>query len=370
VRVALLQPTYWPEVRRGSERTVHDLGLSLARRGHEVTLLTSHRSRTTIAVEDGIRIVRRWRPPDGLPLTRAYEHHLASAVNSLIGLRRGHYDVAHAFFPVDAWAAVQAQRRGGPPVVFSFMGIPIRRYLVARRYRLEMLRATVDHAAAVTVLSEAAAEPFRRYLLRDPAVLPVGILGESFGPRAEKTAGPSLICAASLGDPRKRGPLLIEAFDRLRGRRPDVRLRLVRGRDTVMSKVEPELCPGAEWIVADRTEELASAYASAWVSVLPAVEEALGLVLVESLASGTPVVAARSGACPEIVDGPAIGALFEPDDRDGLVEAMERALELHGHPETVEACRGRVTAYDWDRLIERYEELYLSVAASKTAARR
>jgi hypothetical protein len=42
VRIALLHPTYWPEVRRGSERLAHDLATALANRGHEVTLLTSH----------------------------------------------------------------------------------------------------------------------------------------------------------------------------------------------------------------------------------------------------------------------------------------------------------------------------------------
>jgi phosphatidyl-myo-inositol alpha-mannosyltransferase len=362
MRVALLHPTYWPEVRRGSERMIHDLGTSLAERGHEVTLLTSHRARRSVGVEDGIKIVRRWRPPDGLPLTRAFEYHLPNALNAFAGLARDQFDVAHAFFPVDAWAAVQARRLGGPPVVFSFNGIATREYLVARRYRLETIQRVLRGVSAVTVLSEAAARSFRRYLLTDPVVLPPGVLAECFATDGAPDApGPTLICAASLGDPRKRGRLLIEAFDRLRARRPDARLLLVRGRDTVMSKDEPELCPGAEWIVADRTETLAAAYASAWASVLPAVEEAFGLVLVESLATGTPVVAARSGACPEIVDDPAIGTLFEPDDRDGLAEAMERSLELHGEPATVDACRERAAAYHWDRLVDRYEELYLGL---------
>ena len=49
---------------------------------------------------------------------------------------------------------------------------------------------------------------------------------------------------------------------------------------------------------------------------LPSVDEAFGLVLVESLAAGTPVVAARSGACPEIVTDDLIGRLFEPDAAD------------------------------------------------------
>jgi phosphatidylinositol alpha-mannosyltransferase len=371
VRVALLHPTYWPEVRRGSERMIHDLGTSLVARGHDVSLLTSHRARKSVAIEDGIRIVRRWRPPDGLPLTRAYEYHLANALNVLAGLGGGRFHVAHAFFPVDAWAAVRARRLGGPPVVFSFNGIATRPYLVARRYRLETIQAVLRGAAAVTVLSEAAARPFRRYLLCEPIVLPPGVLTESFAAgRVRRARQPTLICAASLGDPRKRGRLLIEGFERLRERRPEARLLLVRARDSVMSKAEPELCPGAEWITANRTEELAAAYASAWASVLPAVDEAFGLVLVESLAAGTPVVAARSGGCPEIVDQPGIGKLFEPDDPMELCETMEAALELAEQPKTAARCRRRAEDYDWARLVGRFEAVYQAVLRGEDACSR
>ncbi len=64
--------------------------------------------------------------------------------------------------------------------------------------------------------------------------------------------------------------------------------------------------------------------------MLPSVDEAFGLVLVESLAAGTPVVAARSGACPEIVTDDAIGRLFEPDDADDLARAMGEAIDQVG----------------------------------------
>jgi len=42
VRIALLHPTYWPEVRAGSERLVHDRATELAGGGHEITILTTH----------------------------------------------------------------------------------------------------------------------------------------------------------------------------------------------------------------------------------------------------------------------------------------------------------------------------------------
>jgi glycosyltransferase involved in cell wall biosynthesis len=361
VRIALLQPTFWPEVKRGSERLVHDLALWLVRHGHEVTLLTSHRGRCSTEYRPRLRVIRRWRPPERPPLTW-YEQHVANIPGVVWHLCRDSYDVAHAFFPTEGWAALQARRLGGPPVVFSFHGIPARTHLVRRRYRLEMIEALAHDADAVSVLSEAAAERFRAYFPRDPLVLPGGVMVDEFPSSRARTPEPTLICAASLGDSRKRGDVLLSAIDRLRGRRPDARLRVVRTPDPVMSGRPPSLPEGAEWIDADSTPELADALASSWASVLPAVDEAFGLVLVESLAAGTPVVAARSGACPEIVDDERIGRLFTPDDPDDLARCMDETLALAASRVTVDACRRRATVYDWARVGSLYEALYTSLA--------
>ncbi len=362
LRIALLHPVYWPEVRRGSERLVHDLSVTLADRGHEVTLMTSHAGATATMVEEGVRVVRSRRLPEPRQL-RWYEQHLANAPNIWRGLARERYDVAHAFFPADAWAALRLRRFGGPPVAFSFHGIPVRRYLVGRRYRTELLRSVVAEAAATTVLSRAAARRFRRYLLVEPEVLPGGVLTQCFGGQfAPRRAEPTLICAASLGDPYKRGELLISAFSRLRERLPGARLVLVRSRDPFFGPQASVLPEGVEVIEADETPALARAYASAWASVLPSVDDAFGLVLLESLAAGTPVVASRSGGPAEIVNDDSLGRLFEPDDEDDLVRAMEEALEL-GSRGSCAACSRRAAEFDWATVADRYEELYARIHA-------
>ena len=268
MRIALVHPTYWPEVRRGSERVVHDLGVTLAGRGHEVTVITSHRGPATTSTEDGVRVIRARRPPDP-PGSRAYEYHLVNGPNVAFQLKCGDYDVVHAFFPLDAWVAVQVRRRGGPPVVATLHGIPTREYLVARRHRLEMLRAVAAGADECTVLSEAAADPFRRYLLREPKVLPPGVLTEAFDRGGVTRQSATFFCPASLGDPRKRGELLIGAFELVRRRMPQARLLLAGGRDPVMSPVQLAITDGIEMIEADSTTALALAYASASATVLP-----------------------------------------------------------------------------------------------------
>jgi phosphatidyl-myo-inositol alpha-mannosyltransferase len=359
VRLAHVTPTFWPEVMRGTERLVHDLGCESTARGHEVTVLTSHRSRPRTTIEDGMRVVRRWRPPE-LATLRSYEYHLPNMANVFAGLRSSDFDLAHVHFPSDAWAAAFARRRGGPPFVFTLHGLPTREYLVARRYRLEMLRAVVARAHVCTVGSEAAARPFRRYLFRDPEVVHPGIRAADFDVAAERAPEPTLVCPASLGDPRKRAGLLFSAFARIRDRRPGARLLIFEGRDPVHSRAQaPAAADGVEVLPAQSSSaRLAEVYASSWATVLPAVGEAFGMVLTESLAAGTPVVADRSGAGPEIVTDPRIGRLFASDDEEDLARAMDEALDLAAAPGTAAACRSRAADFDWARIVPEWERLY------------
>ncbi|MEO0925704.1 MAG: glycosyltransferase [Cyanobacteria bacterium J06643_13] len=73
--------------------------------------------------------------------------------------------------------------------------------------------------------------------------------------------------------------------------------------------------------------ELAAAFASADAFVFPSRTETLGLVLLEAMAAGCPVVAARSGGIPDIVTDGVNGYLFEPDDPDGAITATKSLLE-------------------------------------------
>lgn len=355
MRVALLHPTYWPEVRRGAERIVNGLATWLAAQGHEVTVLTTHRGTRTRAEEDGVRVVRSWRPPDRLLSRRAYEDFLATVPIQSWDLLRGSYDVAHAFHSVSAWAALQARRRGGPPVVFTTTGITTRGYLVARRYRMDMNLTVAADAAGCSVFSEAAAVPFERYLLKKPEVIPPGVDTQAFALDAERYDAPTIAYTGSLSDPRKRIPLLLEAFSELRRRRPEARLLLAGKREPWLRLELPE---GAECLPGDPTADVPDLLARAHVAVLPSVEEGFGVALVEALAAGTPVVAARSGAGPEIVTD-TVGRLFEPDSRDALVAALDEALDMTG---AAAACREHARGWDWSEIGPRYEDLELRAA--------
>ncbi|WRH68591.1 MAG: glycosyltransferase [Planktothrix sp. GU0601_MAG3] len=73
-----------------------------------------------------------------------------------------------------------------------------------------------------------------------------------------------------------------------------------------------------------RGKDLAAAYASADAFIFPSRTETLGLVLLEAMAAGTPVVAARSGGIPDIVTDGVNGYLFDPRQEDGAITATQR----------------------------------------------
>lgn len=359
VRVAILHPTFWPEVRRGSERFIRDLADGLLARGHAPTLITSRPGPPRRTVEGGLTVIRNWRPPDGRLRRRMFEDHLTHVPFSYMSLRAGSFDVAHALYPTDALAAARWHEHTGRPAVLSYMGIPHRRSLANRRRRLEVtIRAFRD--CEPVVLSQAAAAASERWLGVRPRVIAPGVDLVAFapGPAAERAPEPTFVCAAAVEIPRKRVALLIDALALVRRRRSDARLLLSRPRAGSGSALVENPPPGVELADLDDRTALAAAYRRAWVSVLPSVGEAFGLVLAEALACGTPGVGTCDGGIPEILDRPSIGRLFDGDDPEALASAMLEALDLAADPGTARACRARAEELSIDRCVERYVALY------------
>jgi glycosyltransferase involved in cell wall biosynthesis len=108
-----------------------------------------------------------------------------------------------------------------------------------------------------------------------------------------------------------------------------------------------------------RGEPLAAAYASADVFVMPSKTETLGLVLMEAMAAGLPVVACRAGGIPDAVEDGVTGFLYEPDDPLALVSTVRRALE--DSPERAAMrirARADVERHSWQGSTKQLREYY------------
>ena len=342
MNVALLAPCYWPEVRRGTERFAHELGVGLVAAGHHPRLITSHPGRTTRTVEDGMAITRHWRPPQERLRRRMFEPWLSHLPLTQRDLARGDDDVAHALYPADGAVAARWAAKTGRPAVLSYMGLPHRAGLANRRARLRLTLEAVQGCDAVVALSQTAAEHFERWLGVQARVIAPGVDLEAFAPDpAARAERPTILCTADASEPRKRVDLLVEAFALVQREVPDAQLVLDR----------------------DRTVPLPRANQEAWVSVLPSWGEAFGLVLLEAMACGTPVVGANREAIPEVVDSPRVGRLFDGDEPRALADALLEALDLARDPATAAACRARAEQFPWSSTVERYIALYEELRA-------
>jgi glycosyltransferase involved in cell wall biosynthesis len=105
-------------------------------------------------------------------------------------------------------------------------------------------------------------------------------------------------------------------------------------------------------------DELANAYASSDIFVMPSCTETLGLVILEAMSSGLPVVAARAGGIPELIQDGVSGYLF--DDETEAIAAIEKLLASAALRQSIGlAARAHAVDYGWRaatlQLVEHYQ---------------
>lgn len=152
--------------------------------------------------------------------------------------------------------------------------------------------------------------------------------------------------------PRDKGlPLLLEAFELARLRRPDLELTVVGGANFPGAANRPGVrCTGRI-----PQEELQALFESAALYVMPATYEPWGLAYLEALACRTPVVGLARNALPEITDGGRFGLLLEEPSAERLSALLLDALSdpLRLERMAVSGQEHCLSRYDWNKVAER-----------------
>lgn len=291
--------------------------------------------------------------------------------------RAGDFDVVHDNQSLGYWLLALA-RRGIPlaatihhPISrdrrVDLAAAPWRRKAsVARWYGFVRMQARVARRLPVLigVSEQASADAIEDFGV--PAdrfrVVPLGVDTDLFVPAAERVAG-RIIAIASADRPLKGVVHLLEAVAKLRVDR-DVELRLVSALEpggATEARIEELGLADCVTVQNGLTDaELAALLASAQVMCVPSLYEGFSLPTVEAMACGTPVVASRVGALPEVVGD--CGSLVEPGDVGALVDAIGALLDSPEDRERLGAAgRDRAVArYSWTSVaratVEAYEE--------------
>jgi alpha-1,6-mannosyltransferase len=278
-------------------------------------------------------------------------------------------EAGDAFHP--AWCAwVVAQRRGIPVAGFYHSNLPRlagRRLAgfvtepIIRRY----LRHLYERLDVVFAPSRVMCEYLRELGVQNVVHQPLGVDPEVFNPLRRSSAlreclglsaNTRVLIYAGRFAGEKNLPVLLQAFARLGTR---YHLLLIGGERWARPAANITMLPYRR-----DSAELAQWIASADALVHAGTKETFGLVILEAMACGRPVVAARAGAFPEFVDT-RVGMLAEPDSVASMAEAIaalyERDLAAVGA-----AARARVLQhFTWNRAFHAQIAAYASMVGAR-----
>ena len=176
-------------------------------------------------------------------------------------------------------------------------------------------------------------------------------------PRRPRT-GPTVLAVGRMY-PRKRFVDLLHAAARLRVVQPGARVRVVgKGPDwDAVVRLHAELGLGeAVTLLGDVTrDQLAAEYANAECFCLPSVQEGFGIVFLEAMAAGLPVVACRAAAVPEVVADGETGVLVPPRDPAALGAALAALIAEPARARAIGAAGARrVQQFTLERVAQRF----------------
>lgn len=278
---------------------------------------------------------------------------------------------AHFLFPTGAVAAL-AGRLARRPWVLTAHGADVRN-LGSASIR-QLAAPGIGGAAAIVAVSRYLAEQLRASGVTLPPVhiVDMGVDLDRFTPSdrtAARTrlglapAGPLVVAVGGLTE-RKNPLRLLQALRQVRRSVPDARLAFVGDgplRGAVQAGIDLEGLGGAVTLAgALPHEQVGQWLAAADVLALPSIVEPLGVVALEAMASGRPVVATRIGGTAEVVGR--AGALVDPFDPGAIADGIRRVLAA---PPSVELCRRMAAAHSVDRQAARVGAI-LTAAATPT----
>jgi D-inositol-3-phosphate glycosyltransferase len=407
MRVAMLSVHACPMAKLGGRDSggmnlyVRELARELAHRGIAVDVFTRQREHDHPVIQEiapGARVIHiSAGPVSYIPKMAVYDRldEFTAGVDAYVKEHGLRYDVIHAHYWLSAEVARALAPKWGVPraQMFHTLGLVKREVMdedvdAESDVRIEIERRAVRESAAVVAASEIEASELAELYAADPAkirIIPCGVDPEVFHPIRQADA------RRALGrDECERLVLFVGRIEQIKGidvllraigmlfraypeLRDDICLLVVGGAlDAEDEEAETEKIVELRRLVHEHRLEntvdfvgsqdqprLAIFYNAADVTAVPSLTESFGLVALESMACGTPVVGTRVGGLQTVIENDVSGLLVPAGDDAALAEAMARVLLDHALRLRLAAgARERAKAYSWHRVGDAVAALY------------
>ena len=366
MRIGLVCPYQW-DVPGGVQYHVRDLAETLRGIGHYVEILTP------AVREESL-------PPDatfaGRTVPVPYNGSMASmqfgpvsAARVRRWLREGHFDVVHVHEPASPSVSLLVCMIATGPIVATFHAATTRsKWLAAVG---PMARPWLERISGRIAVSDFARRVQVEHLDGDAVIIPNGVHVEAFagGPSlpgfARGVDGPTIGFLGRYDEPRKGLPVLLEAMRTVVRQHPGARLLIAgRGdaadlRELVGDDLHPHVALLGELSEPDKAAFLRSVDVYCAPNLLG---ESFGVVLIEALAAGAPIVASDLDAFARVLEDGAAGVLVRRGDPVALGRALCALLGDPGRRAELSRSGPRVAAaYDWAVLARRILAVYETV---------
>jgi glycosyltransferase involved in cell wall biosynthesis len=370
LKIALVSDWYYPKV-GGVAVHMHDLAIHLSRRGHEVDIITNN---LETGKEDELK-------GEGIGLVKVPGHVMEGVgINMTVFARNAHnlrpvlekYDVVHgqhAFTPL-ALKAVSSARKAGKGALLTTHSVNFensRTLKMLAKGAFPYFKYYLKNPHRIIAVSKASKEFIKKFTDVPVDIIYNGISLERFRNDWDRESlknelginGPLILYVGRI-EPRKGIGVLISAMKNIDGNlvivgngstlpllKEKARHLGILDKIRFMGHVEYSRLPGL--------------YGASDVFVLPSLSEAFGIVLLEAMASGVPVVGTSAGGIPEIIDG--CGIVVKPGNAGELADAVNLLLNNQNLAGKLgKLGRRRVEKlYDWRIIAKKIESTYIEV---------
>ncbi|NLT55665.1 MAG: glycosyltransferase family 4 protein [Actinomycetales bacterium] len=368
MRIGLVCP-YSFDVPGGVQLHIRDLAEFLIGRGHHVSVLAPADEDTELpeyVVSAGRAVPIRF---NGSVARLSFGPIVANRVQAW--LDQGDFDVLHLHEPAAPSLSLLTLWAADVPVVATFHSSQSK--LGALRAAQPLLQPGLDKISARIAVSEAAHRTMASSVGGTTLVIPNGVYVDRFRTdtevEPEPAAPPRIVFLGRFAEPRKGLPVLLAALPLVLAQVPDAEL-VVAGpgdRAEVKGTLSEQVSGAVRFIGTVGEEEKVALLAGANAYVAPNTGgESFGIILVEAMSAGAPVVASSLDAFEAVIGSSGAGVLFPVGDHRALAAEIVRLLEDPAEQQRLRlAGQDRARQFDWSRVGARIEAVYDSVAVTR-----